>query len=170
MNFSTFPTNEQPTSETTNGPNGDYGEEVEGAKSNPQSVALVLDEEIDYDSPNYDSVSGTPRTTTNRFDAEQTSGNQNNQNKNNPRTKNAQLGGDRESASTSTPRPGTIIIIEGAGGDLSKTVKSRRRRNNHHNHHGQRNSWAPAVEDEQDDDETAAQRRRLMARERDSGE
>lgn len=131
------------------------GEETELVKTKAIEKLLlnsvpVVGAEIDYDSPNYDGVSGSP---TNRWNAEQQRlyGNQSNSTKAaeqlNQETDEGRKGAPVDYPPTDvvsaipppSPRSTTIAALEllegGVGEDSVKTVKSRRRRNNHHQHH-----------------------------------
>lgn len=130
------------------------GEETELVKTKAIEKLLlnsvpVVAAEIDYDSPNYDGVSGSP---TNRWNAEQQRlyGNQSNSTKAaeqlNQETDEGRKGAPVDPPTDvvsaippPSPRSTTIAALEllegGVGEDSVKTVKSRRRRNNHHQHH-----------------------------------
>lgn len=152
--------------------------ELVKTKESKVPAEAAADEEIEYDSSNYeDGVSGSA---TNRFDAGREG--RLHGNPNNSTTMVVQLNEESDrvekgdyydseafNANTPTTTTTTAIAFEEEIGlsdlqeDSAKTVKSRRRRNNHHHHRYNNHEEAEAV-----DDEKATQQ--LMARERDSGE
>lgn len=154
--------------------------ELVKTKESKVPAETAADEEIEYDSSNYEDGAGVSGSTTNRFDAGRDGrlhGNPNNSTtmvvQLNEESDQVEKGDyyDSEAFNANTPATTTTtanaleveIGLSVLQEDSAKTVKSRRRRNNHHHHRYNNHEEAGAVDDER----TTQQ---LMARERDSGE